>query len=723
MKRNQTLVWREVHWQRPFETNDVWDALTHLAATRPRGAVIWEARGGQSSVTYLLGMEKYYHTMVEGIFQAHGDVRFTRQPERLPVDYARQMKVSRKILSLKTDLVLSVLRAALSAMREGCAVQIVFGPSFAPRSTSGKLPDPHASWLDMLTGNVGAASADTQKTMREKRGGYSFNCVVRLGGSKNGVWDLFNAFKILENAGVRLSHAHEEPDKMDAAHAPWHFPLQLSVKELANFMLLPVGEDVLPKVSAIHPRAVLPPPSYPARGLAHNRCFAEAANGVKLGISALDALEHAVILGPTGSGKSTLMLNLIAADMNAGRGVLVIDPKTDLVNEALGRVPESRSEDVVILDPSDPCPAGFNPFGLSRGNPALTADTILNVLKEIFADSWGIRTQDILTGALMMLAKTPNATLTMLPALLTDEGFRRKLTVRIDDKLGLEPFWAGYEALSGAQRDQVIAPVLNKLRQFLIRPALRNVLGQDAPKFSLSDLFYKRKIVFVPLNKGVIGAETARLLGSLIVGMTWALALGRAHESPERRYITHMYIDELQDYLSLPTDLSDALAQARGLGLGLTLAHQYREQLPPAIRAGVDANARNKIIFGLNAKDARDMAAEASGLEAADFMSLPRHHIYTRLQSSGQSTGWIYGKALPPAPAFREAAELRARSMTLYGCDGAVTEQRQLELLGYGEGHGMRSGGAAPVSPGENVRPLIEPPDSAPIGRRKKHDD
>ncbi|MDR2445766.1 MAG: type IV secretion system DNA-binding domain-containing protein [Treponema sp.] len=720
MKRNNELVWRKADWRRPFELGDVINALTHLAATHPHGAVIWETRAGGDGVKYLLGAEKYYHRVIEGVFKAHGDVRFTRGPERPPADFACRLNVSHKVLSLKTELTPALLRAALAAMLEGCAVQIVFGPSFAPRSTPDKLPDPNASWLDTLTGNVRPASAETQKSAREKHGFHGFSCVIRLGGSENGVRGLFNAFKMLESVGVRLSGTNEAPDKLNAAHVPWHFPLRLSVKELANFMLLPVGEDELPKVSALHPRIILPPPSYKPRLLTHNRCFAEAANGAKLGVTAADSLEHTVILGPTGSGKSTVMLNLITADINAGRGVLVIDPKNDLVNEVLRRIPEARDEDTVILDPSDPCPAGFNPFCLNRGNPELTADIILNVFKEIFSDSWGVRTQDILTGALLTLAKTPNATLSMLPVLLTDNAFRRKITERIDDRLGLEPFWAGYEAMSGAQRDQVIAPVLNKLRQFLMRPALRNVLGQDAPKFAPSDLFRKRKIVLVPLNKGVIGAETARLLGSLIVGMTWALALQRVHEPPERRYITHMYIDELQNYLSLPTDLSDALAQARGLGLGLTLAHQYRDQLSPAIRAGVDANARNKIVFGLNAKDARDTATESPGLEAADFMALPRYHVYARIGASGGSKNWIYGKALSPAPPTRDAAELRARSMTLYGQSAEITERRQSELLGY-DGRSGAGSGDARTSAGGHAEPLVEPPVSAPVGRKKRN--
>ena len=190
--------------------------------------------------------------------------------------------------------------------------------------------------------------------------------------------------------------------------------------------------------------------------------------------------------------------------------------------------------------------------------------------------------------------------------------------------------------------------------------------------------------MLIPLNKGQIGGESARLLGSLIVGLTWTLALSRAGLPPERRHIVGVYIDELQDYLSLPTDLSDALAQARGLGMAMTLAHQYRDQLPLEIRSGIDANARNKIVFGLNVKDARDMAAMAPELVAEDFMALPRYQVYTSFQQEGRNTGWMQGKTLPPSPAIRDAAELKAKSQITYGMPSEQVEADYLKMFGDG---------------------------------------
>lgn len=254
-----------------------------------------------------------------------------------------------------------------------------------------------------------------------------------------------------------------------------------------------------------------------------------------------------------------------------------------------------------------------------------------------------------------------------------------------------------------SERRQEILPTLNKVRQFLLRPGLRNVLGQSNPKFNLTDLFTSRKIVLVPLNKGLIGGESAKLLGSLIVGLTWTLALSRAGIPEEKRHLVSIYIDELQDYISsISSDFSDALAQARSLGIGICGAHQYREQLPPEIRAGVDANARNKICFGVNAADAKNMAAMAPELEAEDFMTLPRYHIYTSFNQNGRNTGWISGRTQPMPLPLRNPAELKQKVAVRYGRSAAEVEQEYLQLL---------------TECNADNEPKI---DQSPVGRRKK---
>lgn len=717
MRKHQleNIAWREVSWQRPYQLKTVWETLSHLAATTPRGAVVWEVRGKDGQVRHLLGADQLYIGKLEQVFSAHGDIQFREISEdtRQPAVLTRTLKISHPQLSLNPDIAASVIRAGLAAFaadktgRE-LMLQLVLGRGYAPSPTPAELPDPSASWLNMIFGTVSKATAEARRTVREKAEQHSFQAVIRIGVScedgSSHLHSLLSALRVLESAGVRIRDEGEKPERLNRAHVPWHFPLRLSVKELTNFLLLPAGEEELPGTPGLHPKLTLPPPwYYSPTSPKTDRTFALSMDLVpkKLSISPKDSLEHALFIGPTGSGKSTAMQHLILSDIKAGRSVLVLDPKADLVTDILARIPEERANDVVVIDPSAPNPCGFNPLGFQDyGNPALIADAVLSVLQELWSDSWGIRIQDILSATLLTLSGIEDATLLWVHPLLTNEYFRRKIVSQIKGRIGLMSFWAEFEALSDLQRQQWIAPVANKLRQFTLRPGLRNVLGQAQPKFSLTDLFRHRKIVLVPLNKGLIGGESARLLGSLVVGLTWTLALGRANIPAERRHLVSIFIDELQDYLSLPTDLSDALAQARGLGVGLTLAHQYRDQLPPEIRAGVDANCRNKIVFGLSSKDAKDIAAMAPELAAEDFMALPRYQIYTSFQQGGRNTGWVLGKTLPPTPTLRDPVELYARSIAAYGVPANEVETAYLKMF--------TNNGA----PGSN-------PDT-PIGRKKK---
>ena len=694
----ENLEWLEVYIQRPYELDQLINTLINVATLSPRGAVIWESRSHGGYVKHLLGADSKYLTRIKNVFKTYVDVQFYPLEDfhRLPMNNARQLSVSRPGLTLNTDAISATIRsglAALAAVRgeEESVVQIVIGKAFKPRTTAKHLPDPGQSWISVILYGVEDAPADTRKAIKEKNEQHCFEACVRVGasgksraGNISRVNSILSAFRTLESAGVRLKATDIKASEINNANVPWHYSMLLSAKELPGFMLLPFGEEELPGTDGLHPKLTLPPKDYrePSNRM-NDRTFAHAKIAVgnqKLSISPQDSLEHTHIIGPTGSGKSTVLENLILADAIAGRSVLVIDPKEDLVNRLLERLPDGRKDDIVVISPSDPSPVGFNPLALP-GDKTLTADAILAVFKEVFSENWGIRSQDVLSAALLTLMQTEGSSLLWLPALLTNEKFRHSITEKLTDEIVLKPFWKNYDAMRDSERKQEIAPVLNKIRQFLYRPGLRSVLGQSNPKFQLTDLFYKRKIVLVPLNKGVIGSEAARLLGSLIVGLTWTLALSRANIPAEKRHVVSMYIDELQDYLSLPTDLSDALAQARGLGVGITMAHQYRAQLPPDIRAGIDANARNKIVFGLNASDAKETAAMAPELTALDFMTLPRYEIYTNFMSNGKATGWIRGETYPPMKGMRTPAEFRAYSQTKYGIPAGSVDKDFLKLL------------------------------------------
>ena len=697
-RKSPAWVWQQVWWPQPLDPDLALEFLERIVADRHLGVVDFEVHAMKGRVSYIIGslagnsrtLRELTTSMIPGSRMSE-----LEHAPRAPLMVCARLKISHPALALNTDRVTAVSRAVLAGLAmangkgETVVLQVLIGARRSPSFVPADGPDPTQRWFDLVTRGTRPASPDVRHSLRHRAAFHSARVTVRLGASAASLartrlllTSVLGGLRVAQSAGVRITVQKEQPSRLAWASIPWRWPLQLATKELIDVLGWPLdkyGTEQLPGHPPVHPKVLAPGVSL----VPSTRPFAVAtAPGaeVQVGIGASDSLQHTWLLGPTASGKSTAMLAMILDAARSGRGILVIDPKSDLVNDVLARIPDDRADDVVVIDPTDPRPVGINPLRGSARHASITADSILAVFKELSGDAWGPRTEDVLMSGLLTLAHHPGATLPMLPALLTDERFRHSLTQGLTDQVGLGSFWASYEAMSPQMRAQVIAPTLTRLRQFLLRPQLRAVLGQAEPGFDLIDLFTKRRIVLVSLNRGQIGAEGARLLGSLIVGQLWPLVLARAGLPPERRRIVNVYIDEVQDYLALPTDLEDALSQARSLGVGFTVAHQYRRQLPPGLRSAVDTNARNKVVFGLNAEDAAEVAKQAPQLEAQDFIYLPRFAIYTNLIQGGSATGWFSARTLPPEAPVREPVALRARSASLYGRDASAVED---ELLAH----------------------------------------
>lgn len=258
-------------------------------------------------------------------------------------------------------------------------------------------------------------------------------------------------------------------------------------------------------------------------------------------------------------------------------------------------------------------------------------------------------------------------TLIDLPALLTDTAFRRPIIAAVQDDPTLAAFWAEFEDMRPAQRAAVIASPLNKLRKIVMRKPLVRVLGQSQPRFRLRDIFREKKTVLIPLNDALLGEGASKLLGSLIVAELFLATTERAAEREPMKRPGMIFIDEVQNYLHLPTTVENAMSVFRSYGVGLHVAHQYRKQLPDAMRSGLDANARTKICFALDSDDASDMTKRAPALTREDFETLPKHQIYTRIFVSGTQTDWCSAAVLPPAPSSGAAELIREASREQYG--------------------------------------------------------
>ena len=709
------LVWHQLRFALPLAQDAAVGLVERILADGSLGRVVLELRAVGGQATWAVGSSAG-ERLVSLVRELVPGCRVSRGVSRRAVSQAVVVSARPVGTPLAAERLSAVVRAVLAALAvtaegEELVVQLQLGRRFSPQVLGRVEPQ---GWLELL-GLVPppSVSGERGRRMRAQVGRHRAAVCLRLGvraasplRQRTLLQGLLGALRLLEGPGVRLRARTEHPAKLDSVRRPWRAGLELGAGEIVAMVGWPVGEGALPATPSAHPRVLALPQARETQ-----RAFATGVAdqaGERLGISIGDALYHTVLLGPTGAGKSTALAHLALADIEAGRGVLLIDPKTDLVADILARIPASRARDVVVIDPTSSRPVGINPLaraqtarsgalspvggGVPGGgvSPELVADTVLATFKGVFAESWGVRVEQVLSAALVTLARTPGATLVDLPLLLTNTAYRQRLIAASGaDPLGTGQFWAAYEALSEAQRQQWVGPVLTRLQPFLIRPHLRATLGQAVPSFDLGEVFTRRRIVLVSLNKGVLGAESARLLGSLLVGQLWPLILARAAVEPSRRHVVSVFIDEVQDYLSLPGSLADALAQARSLGAAFHLAHQYRGQLPTALKAGIDANARNKIIFSLSAADAAELARQAIDLEAADFQLLPRFGVYARTMHHGRENLWCHATTLPPTPPVQDALALRASSQARYGQDAAQVEAALLARLGQ---HGEMTG-------------------------------
>jgi hypothetical protein len=697
--KSPKLTWYHLRWPREVEPEQL-TQVCRLLATAGGCPVVIEAVGAPGMVEHRLalpasraeGMVDQFRAAIPGLSTEALDT--SREPA---VTRAAELRLSTKRRPLRTDDLAGVSRAVLIALAqvrrgERLTLQWVLGRALSAMAVPNRLDGmTHESWLGALLvapfSPPQPADVEVRNAWRTKQAEPGWQAVGRVGVKAKSVArerqllrQVVGALASAEAPGVRWRVRAGSSRRLLEASAGWRRPLRLNVSELATVLAWPVGLTGELPVDMVGSRLVAASAAIPRAGRIIGRGTFPGRER-DLGLSPTDSLRHLHALGPTGSGKSTLLLNLITQDMAAGRAVVVIEPKGDLIADVLQHIPSERIRDVVLLDPTDTArPVGLNPLALGGRSPELVADQVLGLFHSLYAAHWGPRTHDILGASLLTLARTPGMTLAALPLLLTDAAFRRRVVPGVSDPIGLAPFWAAYEAWSEAERAAAIAPVMNKLRPLLLRPELRAIVGQTRGSFDLRRVFTERKILLVSLSKGLLGPETAALLGSLVVSQLWQAVLGRTAIAPERRHPVLVYVDEFQDYLHLPLDLADALAQARGLGVGFTLAHQYLHQLGPEMRSAVLANAQSRVAFRLPGEDARALAAD-SRLAAEDFQSLGAFQCYAQLVANSAVQPWCSARTLLPGQPISEPAAVRAASRGAYGVDRAEIEADLHELF------------------------------------------
>lgn len=471
------------------------------------------------------------------------------------------------------------------------------------------------------------------------------------------------------------------------------WPVLVNAQEAVGLLALPVGDLAVPGLPVPAARNVSPPPGLPRQG---TLLGLGSGNGQRQAVrlSQPDRLHHVHVLGPTGTGKSTLLGRMVLQDANAGHGVVVIDPKGGLAGDLLPRLPRHRLGDVVLLDPTDANrPVGWNPLDLGDSVVAreLAAEQLLHTLRSLWREFWGPRTDEIVRSVLLTLSLSravggERFTLLEAPELLTNPRFRRTVVGGGGDlPPHLVRFWQRYEAISEAERLHITGPVLNKLTAFTSRTPLRRVLGQSSG-LRLAELVRSNRIVLLRAEAGLLGGEVAYLLGSLFLTSLWQAIQTRARLPYRERRPLLIYIDEVAQVVRLPVALPDVLAQARGLGVGLTLAHQYLQgQLNADLRHGLLGTVRSRVLFQLGLEDARVLAPTvAPGFSAEDLRHLPAHEAAVTLSVGGRtipafSLTTLDWPTLPP-DARVLAQEVQRRSAERWGQPlsqvDAATEER-----------------------------------------------
>lgn len=367
------------------------------------------------------------------------------------------------------------------------------------------------------------------------------------------------------------------------------------------------------------------------------------------GIKRRDRRSHMYVIGKTGTGKSTLLKNMLVSDIARGEGLALIDPHGDLAEDILHFVPEERMEDVIYFNPADMhYPIAFNPLEqVAQESRHLVLSNLISIFHKIWPTYWGPRLEHILRYSLLTLLECPGSTLLDLPALLTNREFRVDVLRSVRDPIVRE-FWK-YQAANyiSPHKTDAISPVLNKTGQLLVSAPLRYILGQKENTFELREVMDSGKILIVNLAKGRIGEDNSAVLGAMLVSTIMLAAMSRADRPEDDRKSFYLHVDEVHNFLT--PAFAEMLSESRKYGLNLILAHQYLQQLDEKVRSAIFGNAGTVVSFRTGAEDARFFAREFQPVfDVHDLIGLPNYHIYLKLMIDGTTSRPFSAKTLPP---------------------------------------------------------------------------
>lgn len=352
------------------------------------------------------------------------------------------------------------------------------------------------------------------------------------------------------------------------------------------------------------------------------------------GLCPADRMHHLYLIGQTGTGKSTLLLNLALQDAHAGRGICLVDPHGDLalaLHQQL-TIPHHYFD---IADPA--CRLGYNPLTrVHQSLRPLVASGLIETLKRQWADSWGARMEHLLRYAVLALLDQPQADIRDIVRLYIDKDFRREIVSRIADEQ-VRAFWTKeFPNMNYMNAVDGVAPIANKLGAFLSHPIIRRAICEPVEPLRFRSIMDKGEVLIVNLAKGRLGVDMANVLGGLIVSNVMLAAFSR-QSSEEKARLPHMlYVDEFPSFTT--EAFASLLPEARKYGLGLILAHQHLSQMQPAVLDAVLGNVGTMIAFRVGVQDTPQIAMQLGDVAPHDLIRLPNHNAYAQVMINGQKS-------------------------------------------------------------------------------------
>ena len=530
---------------------------------------------------------------------------------------------------------------------------------------------------------------ETNEAIEEKVKKPVFEVNIRLVGTANDSWHAreilryledsfsqfyskYNSFKMIEPKENSKNHQKIIFDYIYRNFEPKH-SVVLNIEELASIYHFPLSHIESPNIEWVKTKEVSPPAQLPLTGdILIGETIYRGENKPVYFSSRKDRRRHFYVIGQTGTGKTSLLREMIRQDIKNGEGVGVIDPHGDLIEDTLANIPKERIEDVVLFEPSDlERPVGLNMLEWDTPEQKdFAVSEMISIFTKLFPpEIIGPMFEHYMRNAMLALMadKENPGTLVEIPRMFTDKEFMEKKVEKVTDPI-VRSFWLKeWAQTTGGTRSDMLGYVVSKVGRFIENEMMRNIIGQAHSGFDLEKIMNNKKIFLANLSKGLTGELNSSLLGLILVSKMQITAMKRGLLAEDERKDFYLYIDEFQNFTT--DSIATILSEARKYRLNLILAHQFMPQLTDEIKNAVIGNVGNMGIFRVGADDADFLEKQlAPTFSKFDLLNLDNFQFIAKLMINSAISSPFKVKTIPPKEGDKKMIEMVRKISTMkYG--------------------------------------------------------